>query len=93
MADTMYDRVSAINSGGAVTSINEDVTTPMPPVPGVPMSVSAMPNSDTEITVSWMAPDDMGASADHRLHGAPGLHDVRRHDVAVDDTSPQRHGA
>ena len=27
------------------------------------MSVSAMATSDTEITVSWMAPEDMGASA------------------------------
>lgn len=57
-------RVSAINSGGGgVASVNEMVMTPEASVPGMPMSVSAMATSDTEITVSWMAPADMGASA------------------------------
>lgn len=57
-------RVQAINSvGPGPASAVEEVTTPMPSVPGVPMSVSAAADSDTAITVTWMAPDGMGASA------------------------------
>ena len=64
MAETEYTyRVSAINSEEtSAPSPDDSATTGMPSVPGMPTSVSAMADSDTEITVSWMAPDDVGAS-------------------------------
>ena len=57
-------RVQAINSvGPGPASAVEEVMTSATMLPSVPAMVTAMPNSDTEITVSWMAPDDMGAGA------------------------------
>ena len=61
---TLTYRVSAINSGGAgVSSITEEVMTSAATVPGMPMNVTAVATSDTEITVTWASPAHTGASA------------------------------
>ena len=46
-----------------VTKDNDAIATTAPAVaPGMPMSVTAMPTSDTEITVTWEGPADNGGA-------------------------------
>jgi titin len=57
-------RVQAINSvGPGPASAVEEVMTSATMLPSVPTMVTATTDSDRQITVSWMAPADMGAGA------------------------------
>ena len=64
MAGTAYTyRVHSITLGGTSPAAAAMTMTDPAMVPSMPMSVMAMPTSDTEITVSWMAPADNGGAA------------------------------
>ena len=64
MAGTAYTySVHSITLGGTSPSAAAMTTTDLAVVPGMPAGVTAMPTSDTEITVSWGAPADNGGAA------------------------------